>query len=530
MTVILDIKDLSIKVKNGAELVKKINILVHTGQVTALVGESGSGKSITALSIPQLLSDALEITEGQCLLKGQDLYQLSSDEMRKLRGSKIAFIFQEPMTALNPLHTVEKQILETLLTNSDLTYDQCCKRVIELLAEVDIPDPEKKRLCYPHELSGGQRQRVMIAMALANDPDLLILDEPTTALDVTVQAQILKLLRKIREKTNMAMLLISHDLDMVSQTADYIYVMQDGHIVEHGAVRKVMDLPQHHYTRYLIDAVPKGTVEPINANAKIVLEAKNIHVKYPIRTGILKRVTDHIHAVSNLNVTLHQGETLGIVGESGSGKSTFASALLQLTPYEGTLNVLDDTMETLSTKALRKKRRLFQPIFQDPYAALSPRMTVKQILLEGLNLHYPDLTEKEKLDLISQVLQEISMYPEATLQRYPHEFSGGQRQRIAIARALVLKPKLLILDEPTSALDRTVQKQVLDMLKNLQQKHGLTYIFISHDLAVVRAISHQLIVMKQGNVIESGNSEQIFKNPKNAYTQNLLKAATEYAL
>ncbi|MFT6073057.1 MAG: microcin C transport system ATP-binding protein [Alphaproteobacteria bacterium] len=421
-------------------------------------------------------------------------------------------------------------MLEVLTLHGDYTPSQASDRVTQLLQEVEIPDPEKKRQCYPHELSGGQRQRIMIAIALANNPDLLILDEPTTALDVTVQAQILKLLSKIRQKTNMAMLLISHDLDMVSQTADQIYVMQAGRIVEYGDAKQIMNNCTHDYTRYLIDAVPRGSADPIQANSKIVLKAENVDVKYPIRTGFFKRITDHVHAVSNMNITLHQGETVGIVGESGSGKSTFASSLLQLTPYEGAIHILGDDMRQLSRHDLRKKRRQFQPIFQDPYSALSPRMTIKQILLEGLNLHYKNLSEQEKIDLISTMLQEISMDPDITLPRYPHEFSGGQRQRIAIARALVLKPKLLILDEPTSALDRTVQKQVLDMLKNLQKKYGLTYVFISHDLAVVRSVSHQLIVMKQGHIIESGSCEEIFKNPKNIYTQNLLKAATEYQL
>jgi microcin C transport system ATP-binding protein len=527
---VLEIKNLSIRVKGGVSLVNSISLSIEGGKVTALVGESGSGKSITALSIPQLLPDALEITSGECWLGGQNLLTLDTESLRKLRGSKIAVVFQEPMTALNPLHTIEKQLLEVLYLHGDYTQPQAKAKVLELLQEVDIRDPEKKLKAYPHELSGGQRQRVMIAMALANKPDLLILDEPTTALDVTVQAQILKLLHTIRQKFNMAMLLISHDLDMVSQTADVVYVMQSGKIVEHGDVKNIMTHPQHEYTRYLIDAVPRGSAEPIQPDSQIVLEAKNVNIKYPIRTGFFKRITDYVHAVSDMNLTLHQGETIGIVGESGSGKSTFAGAILKLVDYQGQIHILEQDINSLTSSALKAKRKEFQPIFQDPYASLSPRMTVKQILLEGLDLHYKHLSSSEKLTLICTILDDISMDTHTILERYPHEFSGGQRQRIAIARALLLKPKLLILDEPTSALDRTVQKQVLDMLKDLQKKYGLSYVFISHDLAVVRSVSHKIIVMQAGQVIEAGACEDIFQNPQNDYTKNLLKASTHYQL
>lgn len=527
---VLEIKNLSIRVKGGVSLVNNISLSVAAGQVTALVGESGSGKSITALSIPQLLSPALEITSGECWLGGQNLLTLDAESLRKLRGLKIAVVFQEPMTALNPLHTIEKQLLEVLYLHGDYTQSEANAKILDLLREVDIREPEKKIKAYPHELSGGQRQRVMIAMALANKPDLLILDEPTTALDVTVQAQILKLLHSIRQKFNMAMLLISHDLDMVSQTADMIYVMKAGEIVEYGDVQQIMRNPQHDYTRYLIDAVPRGSADAIELDSHIVLQADNVDVKYPIRTGFFKRITDYVHAVSDMNLTLHHGETIGIVGESGSGKSTFASAILKLVDYQGKIQILGQDINSLTPKELRIKRKEFQPIFQDPYSALSPRMTVKNILLEGLDLHYKHLSSNEKLKLIHTILDDISMDTHAILERYPHEFSGGQRQRIAIARALLLKPKLLILDEPTSALDRTVQKQVLDMLKDLQKKYGLSYVFISHDLAVVRSVSHQLIVMKAGKVIEAGACETVFQNPQNDYTKNLLKAATQYAL
>lgn len=527
---VLEIKNLSIRIINGISLVKNINLSVDAGSVTALVGESGSGKSITALSIPRLLSPALEITEGECWLQGQDLFKLDEESLRLLRGDKVSIVFQEPMTALNPLHTIEKQINEVLFLHGDYNAQTAREKTLELLAEVEIRDPEKKLKSYPHELSGGQRQRVMIAMALANKPDLLILDEPTTALDVTVQAQILKLLKHIRKKFNMGMLLISHDLDMVSQTADKVYVMQDGEIVEHGTVKQIMNNPQHEYTQYLIDAVPKGKADAIKSDAKTVLKATNVCVKYPVKTGFFKRVTDYVHALTDMNVTLHQGETVGIVGESGSGKSTFANAILKLSEYQGKIHILGQELNHLDRLELRAKRKEFQPIFQDPYSALSPRMTVKEILFEGLDIHYKNLSYSEKLNLISSILNDISMDMPNVLERYPHEFSGGQRQRIAIARALALKPKLLILDEPTSALDRTVQKQVLDMLKDLQKKYALSYVFISHDLAVVRSLSHQLIVMKDGQIIESGCCQDIFDNPKNDYTKNLLKAATEYQL
>ena len=528
-TPILDIKNLSIGlVGQDTLLTHNVNIKMYAGQVTAIVGESGSGKTITAMSIPALLPAALQVKSGECLYKGQDLYKISEKELINKRGDEISVVFQEPMTALNPLHNVETQIGEMLDLHGDFTVAARRERILSLLNMVGIKNPEKRMTSYPHELSGGQRQRVMIAMALANNPDILILDEPTTALDVTVQAQILALLRKLRNECGTSMLLISHDLPMVAKTADYIYVMKDGRVVEQGATEQVLNFPEHEYTKFLIDSVLNTMPDPAPENTTTILKAELINVSYPIKTGFFRRTTGYIHAVRDVSLTLKAGETVGIVGESGSGKSTFASALLHLTPYEGMIRINGTDPKTLGRRELRKIRATFQPVFQDPYAALSPRMNIRQILQEGLDLHHDNLSDAEKEDILISTLNETGLDAKNILGRYPHEFSGGQRQRIAIARSLVMRPQLLILDEPTSALDRTVQKQVLELLTYLQKKYAMSYIFISHDLSVIRSISHRMIVMKDGVPVETGCTQEIFNNPQSDYTKRLLQAATEY--
>ncbi|MEM6603355.1 MAG: dipeptide ABC transporter ATP-binding protein [Pseudomonadota bacterium] len=526
---VLSLKNVSIGLKGqDKNLTHNVNIQMYRGQVTAIVGESGSGKTITAMSIASLLADALHVTSGECLYNGKDIYQLTEEELISLRGGQISVVFQEPMTALNPLHNVEKQIGEMLDLHGNYNTTTRREKIIALLNLVQIPDPEQRLTAFPHELSGGQRQRIMIAMALANDPDILILDEPTTALDVTIQAQILSLLRDIRTRLGTSMLLISHDLPMVAKTADYIYVMKDGEVVEHGDAGYVLTFPEHHYTKFLIDSKPNAAPEPSPENATYLVKADHIHVKYPIKSGFLRRVSSYVHAVNDISFHLKAGETIGIVGESGSGKSTLAAALLHLTSYEGEIMISGTYPKSLSGRALRAFRSHFQPVFQDPYAALSPRMTIKQILREGLDLHFKSMAEQDKDNLVRNTLTETGMNPDDILSRYPHEFSGGQRQRIAIARSLIVRPQLLILDEPTSALDRTVQKQVLQLLANLQKKYGMSYIFISHDLEVIRSVSHRVIVMKDGQAIEAGKTEVIFDYPQTDYTRALLKAATDY--
>ncbi len=529
---IISIENLSIsalQMRNRREVVSNLSIKLYKGKTVALVGESGSGKSVTAMSIPQLLSPALRVTAGRCMYEGRDLFQEDENEIRRLRGGKIAVVFQEPMTALNPLHTVEKQIGETLDLHQDLTDDQRREKIINLLKEVGISEPERRMRAYPHELSGGQRQRILIAGALANKAEILILDEPTTALDVTVQAQILALLADLKKKYDTASLLISHDLNMVRKHADYVYVMKDGEIVEEGDIEDVFLRPQVEYTRYLLDAEPKGSPDPVHAEAAILLEAKNVTVKYPIKTGLLRRVTGWFYAVNHVSFSVRQGETVAIVGESGAGKTGIARAILQLLSYDGEVIFAGINPKTLHRKELRRLRADIQPVFQDPFASLSPRMTAAEIVAEGLGVHQPDLSRAERRAAAVEALRETGLTEEQA-DRFPHEFSGGQRQRIAIARALVLKPRLLVLDEPTSALDRTVQKQALDLLRNLQSKYGLSYIFISHDLATVRALSHKILVLKDGKEVEYSETEEFFNHPKTEYSRKLLRASTEYAV
>ncbi|MEX0922389.1 MAG: ABC transporter ATP-binding protein [Rhodovibrionaceae bacterium] len=499
---------------------------LRRGETLALVGESGSGKSVTALSILQLLPYpyASHDPESSVVFKGEELMGAPDAALRRVRGDQISMIFQEPMTSLNPLHNIEKQIGETLILHKGLGRDAARKRCLELLHLVGLKDPEKRLGAYPHELSGGQRQRVMIAMALANEPDILIADEPTTALDVTVQAQILKLLQDLQAELGMAILLITHDLNVVRKVADDVAVMTDGRIVEQGPVKKIFDAPEHSYTRKLLAAEPKGAPVRGAADAPIVMQGDDIKVHFPIKAGILKRTVDYVKAVDGIDVTVRAGHTVGVVGESGSGKTTLGMALLRLVSSQGAIRFDGTDIQGWKSMQLRPLRRQMQVVFQDPYGSLSPRLSVGQIVEEGLKIHELAKTAKEREALIVAALEEVGLDPE-TRHRYPHEFSGGQRQRIAIARVMVLKPRFVVLDEPTSALDMSVQAQIVDLLRDLQRRHELAYLFISHDLKVVRAMADEVIVMKDGVVVEQGNSATIFDSPREPYTQALMKAA-----
>ena len=527
-TPLLSVKDLAISfltAQGESAAVQDVSFTLEAGETLALVGESGSGKSITALSVLQLLNyNAARHPAGSIRFKGQELVGASEAQMRKLRGHDIGMVFQEPMTSLNPLHSVEKQIAESLILHGGYTRRSARARVIELLGLVGFNEPDKRLGAYPHELSGGQRQRVMIAMALANNPALLIADEPTTALDVTIQAQILKLLKDLQAKQNLALLLITHDLGIVRKVADRVAVMQKGRLVEYGKVAEVFANPQHEYTRKLLGAEPKGMPPATQSDAPIIARAQNLKVWYPIKTGLWRRTTDHVKAVNDISFELRAGQTLGVVGESGSGKTTLGQALLRLIRSQGLIDVNGTRIDQLSWKALRPLRQSMQIVFQDPYGSLSPRMSMGEIVEEGLRIHKIGETQAERDALVIQALQDVGLDPDWR-HRYPHEFSGGQRQRVAIARALVLRPKLIVLDEPTSALDMSIQAQVVDLLRDLQRKYGLAYLFISHDLRVVRALSHYVMVMKNGQVVEQGPTEAIFNAPQQPYTQALLRAA-----
>ena len=527
-TPLLSVKDLAISfltAQGESAAVQDVSFTLEAGETLALVGESGSGKSITALSVLQLLNyNAARHPAGSIRFKGQELVGASEAQMRKLRGHDIGMVFQEPMTSLNPLHSVEKQIAESLILHGGYTRRSARARVIELLGLVGFNEPDKRLGAYPHELSGGQRQRVMIAMALANNPALLIADEPTTALDVTIQAQILKLLKDLQAKQNLALLLITHDLGIVRKVADRVAVMQKGRIVEYGKVAEVFANPQHEYTRKLLGAEPKGMPPATQSDAPIIARAQNLKVWYPIKTGLWRRTTDHVKAVNDISFELRAGQTLGVVGESGSGKTTLGQALLRLIRSQGLIDVNGTRIDQLSWKALRPLRQSMQIVFQDPYGSLSPRMSMGEIVEEGLRIHKIGETQAERDALVMQALLDVGLDPDWR-HRYPHEFSGGQRQRVAIARALVLRPKLIVLDEPTSALDMSIQAQVVDLLRDLQRKYGLAYLFISHDLRVVRALSHYVMVMKNGQVVEQGPTEAIFNAPQQPYTQALLRAA-----
>ncbi|MCC7346699.1 MAG: ABC transporter ATP-binding protein [Variibacter sp.] len=528
MTPLLSVRDLSIAFRQGGRetlAVDRISFDVNRGETLALVGESGSGKSITALSVMKLLPyPAARHPSGAITFKGKELLSLSEREIRHVRGNDITIIFQEPMTSLNPLHTIGQQIAEILLLHKGIAGAAARARIVELLGQVGIPDPEGRLESYPHQMSGGQRQRVMIAMALANEPDLLIADEPTTALDVTVQAQILKLLKEIQQRLGMAMLFITHDLGIVRKIADKVCVMQGGKIVEQGETKRIFDAPQHAYTRALLAAEPRPDPAPIQPDAPVMVETDDLKVWFPVKRGVMRRVVSHIKAVDGVTVAVRQGETLGVVGESGSGKTTLGLAILRLISSAGPVVFMGKTIQGLRFKEMRPFRRDMQIVFQDPYGSLSPRMSIADVIEEGLWVHHPEMTPEQREDRVIRALQEVGLDPETRF-RYPHEFSGGQRQRIAVARAIVLEPTFVVLDEPTSALDMLIQAQIVDLLRNLQRQHNLTYMFISHDLRVVAALASRLLVMRHGKVVEEGPAADVFANPKTPYTRALFAAA-----
>jgi microcin C transport system ATP-binding protein len=525
---LLHIRDLSVAFGQGARevlAVDRISFDIRKGETVALVGESGSGKSATALSVMKLLPyPAARHPSGSILFKGQDLLRLDERDIRHVRGNDITIIFQEPMTSLNPLHTIERQISEILTLHGVIGNGSIRARVIELLRQVGIPDPETRLGSYPHQLSGGQRQRVMIAMALANEPDLLIADEPTTALDVTVQAQILKLLKDLQSRLGMAMLFITHDLGIVRKIADRVCVMKEGKIVEQGEVERVFTKAEHPYTRELLAAEPKPDPALPNPAAPVILATDDLKVWFPIRRGILRRTVGHIKAVDGINVEIRKGETLGVVGESGSGKTTLGLAVLRLISSQGPIVFMGQRLQGLRFKQMRPFRRDMQIVFQDPYGSLSPRMSVSDIVEEGLWVHHPNMPADERTQRVIKALNDVGLAPESRF-RYPHEFSGGQRQRIAVARAIVLEPTFVVLDEPTSALDMLIQSQIVDLLRALQKRRDLTYMFISHDLRVVAALASRVVVMRHGKVVEEGPAADLFARPQTAYTRALFAAA-----
>ncbi|MEM7424887.1 MAG: ABC transporter ATP-binding protein [Pseudomonadota bacterium] len=525
---LLKVSDLSVEFRQGGRsttAVDRVSFDIEQGETVALVGESGSGKSVSALSVMQLLPyPAAHHPSGSIVFNGHELMGAADEEMRAIRGDDIAMIFQEPMSSLNPLHQVERQIGETLQLHRGMSETVARARVIELLDLVGIRDPESRLASYPHQLSGGQRQRVMIAMALANEPDLLIADEPTTALDVTIQAQILELLKELQGKLGMAMLLITHDLGIVRKMANRVNVMNGGEIVEHGPTEKIFTAAEHPYTRHLLAAEPSGDPPKPDPSAKVVMEADDLKVWFPVKRGLMRRTVDHIKAVDGVTIKVRAGQTLGVVGESGSGKTTLGLAMLRLISSEGRIAYVGNAIDGYQSGEMRPLRSDLQIVFQDPFGSLSPRLSIRQIVEEGLLVQGKGMSYEERRDRVARSLSEVGIDPSA-MDRYPHEFSGGQRQRIAIARAMVLDPKFVMLDEPTSALDMSVQAQIVDLLRKLQEDHGLAYLFISHDLKVVRALANEVAVLRMGKVVEHGSAEQIFDRPESDYTKALMAAA-----
>jgi microcin C transport system ATP-binding protein len=520
---LISIKNLKISFKQNQNVVNNVNIEIPKGKTVAIVGESGSGKTLSALSILKLLPGNANINSGSIIFKEKDLLQLPLNEIEKIRGNKISTIFQEPMSSLNPLHTIDKQIKEMITTHNKKNLEELNASVLNLLKEVNLEDLMNRTNIYSYELSGGQRQRVMIAMSIANNPDLLIADEPTTALDVTVQQQILSLLNKIQKQRKMSILFISHDLGVVNKIADYIYVMKDGEIIEHGDKLEIFNNPKNPYTKQLVGFQNK--IRKFQENKEIeILKIKDLKVWYPIKKGIFKKTVDYVKAIDSINFSLKKKETLGIVGESGSGKTSLVLAILKLISSSGTIEFDKLDLNLLKKNKLKNIRKDIQIVFQDPFSSLSPRMNVQEILNEGIDVHFPQYSLEEKKQILKDILKETGMDYERDHNKYPHEFSGGQRQRIAIARALILKPKILILDEPTSALDITIQNQILDLLQNLQEKYSLSYIFISHDMNVIRSVSDKILVLKTGKLIEYNYAEIVFNNPKDEYTKNLISS------
>ncbi len=527
---VLAVRGLKVSFRQDGKVVpavRGIDFTVRRGETVALVGESGSGKSVSALSTVALLPGSA-VVEGSVLYDGAEMVGASERALRRVRGNDISFIFQEPMTSLNPLHTIEKQLGESLRLHQGIEDAALEARILELLRRVGIRDAASRMGAYPHQLSGGQRQRVMIAMALANGPDLLIADEPTTALDVTIQAQILELLAELKREAGMSMLFITHDLGVVRKIADRVNVMKDGEIVEAGRTQDIFAAPRHPYTKMLLAAETAGRPAAVEVSAEPVAATAGLRVWFPIQAGLLRRTVGHVKAVNDATVSVRAGETLGIVGESGSGKTTLALAIMRLISSEGGITMGGRRIDGLGERALRPLRREMQIVFQDPFGSLSPRMTVAEIVAEGLTVHDVDGSRRagaaRRREMVAGIMREVGLDP-ASMDRYPHEFSGGQRQRISIARAMILRPKLVVLDEPTSALDATVQVQIVELLRELQRRHGLAYIFISHDLKVIRALSHKVVVMKEGDIVETGEGEALFTNPREAYTRALLAAA-----
>ena len=530
MEKLLTINDLSVSFGRGAgelKAVTSMHLQIEKGQIVALVGESGSGKTVTALSVTRLLPYPLAWHPGGSIkFDSQELMDATEPEMRAIRGNRISMIFQEPLNSLNPLHSVEKQIKEVLHLHKRMSDGKARERVEELLDLVGMPEASSRLHAMPHEFSGGQQQRFMIAMALANEPELLIADEPTTALDVTVQAQVLKLLKELTERFNMGLLLITHDLGIVRRLADHVYVMKDGRLSENNETEALFSFPSEKYTQQLLAADPSGKPDPVPAEAKKILAANGIKVWFPIKRGVIRRTIGHIKAVDGINLILREGQTLGVVGESGSGKSTLGRALLRLENSRGEIHFMGHDIQNYGWKEMLSLRRELQIVFQDPFGSMSPRMSVFQVVEEGLLVHGLGVSYRDRRQLVGEALEEVDI-DISTMDRYPHEFSGGQRQRICVARALALKPKFIVLDEPTSSLDMSVQAQIINLLRHLQNKHKIAYVFISHDLRVVRALAHNLIVIRRGIVVEQGTADEVFDNPKNAYTQALMKAALQ---